>query len=59
VREKHADKLKIYLNAIESFVASQAFLHIVLAKYSSNDDFLNAQAALTNKYLLEKVISTL
>jgi hypothetical protein len=59
VRENHGKKLKIYLNAIESFVAAQALLHVVLAKYSSNDDFLNAQSALTNIYLLEKVIRTL
>jgi hypothetical protein len=59
VREDHGKKLKIYLNAIEAFVAAQGLLHVVLAKYSANDDFLNSQAGLTNKYLLEKVISTL
>jgi hypothetical protein len=59
IREDHGNKLKIYLNAIESFIAAHALLHVVLAKYSANDEFLNSQADLTNKYLLEKVISAL
>ena len=57
VRERHGNKLKIYLKAIESFVAAQAFLHVIVDKYTPNDNFLKAQSNLTNKYLLEKVIN--
>lgn len=57
VRVNHQNKLMIYLKAIKSFAAAHAFLHVILAKYSSNDEFLKAQSDLTNKYLLEKVIN--
>lgn len=59
IRENLEDKLKIYENAIESFVAAQALLHVVLAKYSANDQFLNSQAILSNNYLIEKLVTSL
>lgn len=56
IREGLPRKIDTYINAFEAYVASMAFLHIVLEESSPNDDFLIAQGYKSNKYLFDEII---
>lgn len=56
IREDFSKKTDTYKNAFEAYVASMAFLHIVLEESSPKDDFLLAQGYKTNKYLFDEII---
>ncbi len=56
INERLDTKTKIYSDASEAFVAHHAFIHVILARYSSNDTFINEQTKAANDYLLNSVI---
>lgn len=58
INESLESKNNIYSNAAEAFVAHVVLIHIVLAKYSKYDDFINQQSQITNEYLLNNVINS-
>jgi hypothetical protein len=55
ISEPVETKLSIYLNIVEAFVAHNALLHVVLAKHSDNDEFLNDQKDKANEHLLQQI----
>lgn len=57
INEKLETKLNIYANAAEAFVAHIALIHVILARHSNNDEFINEQSRITNDYLLNNVIN--
>lgn len=57
INEKLETKLNIYTNATEAFVAHIALIHVILARHSNNDEFINDQSRITNDYLLNNIIN--
>lgn len=57
INETLDSKIKIYENAAEAFVAHVALVHVILARHSQNDKFINEQSRITNDYLLNNVIN--
>ncbi len=58
INEKLESKIKIYASAAETFVAHTTLIHVILARHSLNDEFINEQSKVTNGYLLNNVILT-
>lgn len=56
INEVLDSKLKIYSNTSEVFVAHNALIHVLLARHSSNDKFINEQKDFANEYLLQHII---
>lgn len=56
IREELPKKTNTYKNAFEAFVASMAFLHIVLEESFPNDNFMLSQSYKANKYLFDEII---
>lgn len=57
INEKLETKLEIYKSMSETFVAHNALIHVLLARYSKNDNFINEQSLHTNDYLLKNIIN--
>lgn len=57
INETLENKIKIYANAAETFVAHNALIHVVLARHSQNNNFINKQSRIANDYLLNNVIN--